>query len=95
LELSGDSYPARPCPSAQIQRKNAQSREKTVILPPLKPLGLKLEFGGRNGDWFMTKGLHGRKALVEVSTRDAVRPVSKTRPSLGSSYAILLLLSRP
>jgi hypothetical protein len=37
----GEAHPARPCACAQIWRKTAPTREKTVILPPLKALWLK------------------------------------------------------
>jgi hypothetical protein len=84
------------CAAVHIQRKTATMMGKMVVLPPLSPSQLavgkpKISAGG-TATGFMTNGAHITVAKDEYSVRGRARAQSKPRPSLGSSYALLLLM---
>jgi len=87
----------RPCARGFIQRKTSRPSWKIELLPALNHDSGKLsnrKHGGRNGDPAMKKVAHidakgGFPASVVACTS------LKPRPSLGSSQALLLLLSCP
>jgi hypothetical protein len=88
----------RYCAVSPIQRKTAHPNWKVVLLPVLNHDSGKLsnrKHDGRNGDPAMTKSVTSQMATGGFSARFCARNASGLRPLLGSSHALLLLLSCP
>jgi hypothetical protein len=80
------------------KRKTSHPNWKVVLLPVLNHDSGKLsnrKDDGRNGDSAMTTGFTMTDATGGFSARAAMTLTSGSRPLLGSSHALLLLLSCP
>jgi hypothetical protein len=94
----GECRFCRTCVTLRIQRKTAQPSWKMLPLLVLNHDSAKLsnrKLGGRNGEPAMTNGVAQHNAKGGFSARVCARIASLPRHSLGSSQALLLLLSCP
>jgi hypothetical protein len=94
----GECHFCRTCVTLRIQRKTAQPSWKMLPLLVLNHDSAKLsnrKLGGRNGESAMTRGVNEQGAGGGISVRIFAHVRLAPRPSLGSSLALLLLLSCP